>query len=226
MAPKRAEQRANRAKAKARAKLSTAWDAGERPQYQSSSSQVSRIGDLRLTDAQGRVTSHGQQLREIARERNEEVSFDPWVRGTELKRQQLYAKRRSGKEQAVAKVLPSGEIVPKGNAGEECYGAFREELMIEIPVYLKEYVKDSTKRNGYNLVSEPTTLTFSEALLENATAAYHALSELRKMRTRDHAPLTENQNGIQWYKPFVLTFLLVRRSLRWIGLVAYNYRTL
>ena len=87
MAPKRAEQRANRAKAKARAKLSTAWDAGERPQYQSSSSQVSRIGNLRLTDAQGRVTSHGQQLREIARERNEDVPFDPWVRGTELIRE-------------------------------------------------------------------------------------------------------------------------------------------
>ena len=85
MAPKRAEQRANRAKAKARATLSTAWDAGERPQWSSSSSQVSRIGNLRLTDAQGRVTMHGQQLRDIARERNEEVSFDPWVRGTELK---------------------------------------------------------------------------------------------------------------------------------------------
>ena len=153
MAPKRAEQRANRAKAKARATLSTAWDAGERPQWSSSSSQVSRIGNLRLTDAQGRVTSHGQQLREIARERNEEVSFDPWVRGTELKRKQLYAKRRSGKEQAVAKVLPSGEIVPTGGAGEQYYGAFREELMIEIQVYLNELVKDSTKRNGWNLFS-------------------------------------------------------------------------
>ena len=65
--------------------------------------------------------------------------------------------------------------------------------MIEIPVYLNEYVKDSTKRNGYNLVSELTTLTFSEALLERATAAHEALRELRKMRTRDHAPLTENQ---------------------------------
>ena len=63
--------------------------------------------------------------------------------------------------------------------------------MIEIPVFLN--TREKRDRGRWITDSEATTLTLSEALLERSTAAFAALRELRKVRTRDHAPLSEQE---------------------------------
>ena len=102
MPPKRSEARAKAAAARQRTAIQAALDRGEGLQF-SSSSQVSRIGGQRTTDAQGRLTPAAPIFQELARARGLDDSLDPWVRGTDLRGNKLFAERRSGKN----KLLPN-----------------------------------------------------------------------------------------------------------------------
>ena len=95
MPPKRTEARAKAAAARQRAAIQAALDRGEGLQF-SSSSQVSRIGGQRTTDAQGRPTPAAPIFQELARARGLDDSLDPWVRGTDLRGNRFFAERRSG----------------------------------------------------------------------------------------------------------------------------------
>ena len=103
--------------------------------------------------------------------------------------------RREGleKKQAVAKVSADGQIVPTKGAGHEYYGAHREEYMIEIPVYNNYHPPERGKRGQWTTISEPTTLTLDEDILERANASYNVLESMRKVRDRDHKPLSQNE---------------------------------
>ncbi len=72
------------------------YDAGERPVF--GKSGIARLGTAKMTDTKGRVTEQGQLLRDYAKTKGDDIDYDPWVRGTELIRKQIYAQRRSGKK--------------------------------------------------------------------------------------------------------------------------------
>ena len=91
---------------------------------------------LKLTDGRGSFTDAGRVYENVARELGRDASLDPWVRGTERRGRALYATRRSGKEQVVARFDVGGKLKPTKGAGEQYYGQFIEEYQIEIPVFL------------------------------------------------------------------------------------------
>ena len=126
------------AAAKADAALRAAPDRQESITF-TKGSQVGRLGRQRLTNAHGEETERGAQYRGIARERGTDDSLNPWVRGTVVRGRPEYATRRSGKEQAVAR-WQNGNLLPTRGAGEQYFGAHREEYVIEVPTTRVDYV--------------------------------------------------------------------------------------
>ena len=125
-----------RAQAKARARHSalirTALGQGRGVEY--APSGVGRVDGLSLTDARGGITPAGVAYQDVQRERGEDPSLDPFVRGTQRSGKTLYAQTRRGDRKAVAR-FDGGDLVPTKGAGERYWGAFREELMIEFPAF-------------------------------------------------------------------------------------------
>ena len=107
-----------------------------------------RLGGQRLTDSHGAPTPAGRIYQGIARERGLDDSLDPWTRGTQRIPSALYTRRRSGKEQVVAR-FHGGELLPTKGAGEQYYGAFREEYMIEVPVYSNSVIGSTAHSNTF-----------------------------------------------------------------------------
>ena len=188
MAPKRSETRAKAAAARQRTAIEAALDRGEGLQF-SNASQVSRIGGQRATDAQGRLTPAGVIFQEVARGLGVDSSVDPWVRGTDLVGNRLFAERRSGKKFVVAKQQPDGSLIPTKKAGKEYYGAFREEMGLEIPVFLNERVGRG-ERGRWITASQAITLTLPQSVLERGNDAFAMLSNLPENRPDYQGPVT------------------------------------
>ena len=189
MPPKRSEARATAAAARQRTAIQAALDRGEGLQF-SSSSQVSRIGGQRTTDAQGRLTSAAPIFQELSRARGLDNSLDPWVRGTDLVGNRLFAERRSGKKQVIAKQQPDGSLIPTKGAGRQYYAAFREDMGLEIPVFYN--VRDPVRgpRGRWTTTTTRDTLTLPRSVLERSNEAFDILSTVPQDRPDYQGPVT------------------------------------
>ena len=190
----RREARAKATAARQRTAIEAALSQGEDLQF-SNSSQVTRMGGQRTTDAQGRLTPAGTIYQQLARARGINSSLDPWVRGTDLRGKRLFAARRSGKEEVIARQQPDGSLIPTKGAGRQYDGAFREEMSLEIPVFLN--VRDPTRgpRGRWTTTTTSTTLTLPESLLERSHEAFDILNRIHEDRPDYQGPVT---NLVKW----------------------------
>ena len=86
-----------------------------------------------LTDGRGRVKPHGVAYQDIQQEMGKDTSLNPWIRGSREQGNRMFAKRRSGKEELVAR-LSNGTWTPT-KAGGSYFGTFRARYTLHVPVW-------------------------------------------------------------------------------------------
>ena len=120
-----------------RDRLNAAIDGGNLPGA-SGQSQVVRIGDMPLTNAQGALNWRGQLFENLVNEREHlpnprsDYNTDPYRRGTRREGRYEVAQRRSGQSVRVGKYLKNGSFdVLK--QGETYYRGNKSGYVIHIP---------------------------------------------------------------------------------------------
>ena len=122
-----------------RERLNAAIGRGDIPRVQGQS-QVVRIVNMPLTNAQGGLNQRGQLLENLVNERDylpnprSDYNTDPYRRGTRREGRYEVAQRRSGQSVRVGKYLKNGSFdVLK--QGESYYRDNKSEYVIHIPVW-------------------------------------------------------------------------------------------
>ena len=100
---------------------------GERP---TGPKQIQRLGRVALTDKSGEPTAAGER----ARGANPALSLDPWVRGTRVEGNKVFASRQSGREVQVARLRPGTGKKEILKQGEDYHRQNRSEFIIHVPV--------------------------------------------------------------------------------------------
>ena len=90
----------------------------------------------------------------------------------------------------VAKQQPDGSLNPTKKAGKEYYSAFREEMSLEIPVFLN--VRDPVRgpRGRWTTTTTRDTLTLPQSVLERSNEAFDILSRVPQDRPDYQGPVT------------------------------------
>ena len=120
-----------------RVRLNAAIDRGERPGA-SGQSQVVKIGNMPLTNAQGGLNQRSQLFEALVNEREmlpnprSDYNTDPYRRGTRREGRFEVAQRRSGQSVRVGKYLKNGtfDVLKQGGS---YYRDNKSEYVIHIP---------------------------------------------------------------------------------------------